>query len=307
MVFTHYKEFGMKRNDTLWKGILENIFSDFLRFFFKDAEALFDLEKGFEFLDKELEQLFPTEQIKAPKFVDKLVKVYSREGDEKWILVHIEVQGYEDKKFGERMFTYFYRILDRYERQITSIALFTDGDKNFSPTIYEYDYLGTKLTFQFNTYKIMDQDETLLLQNANPFSIVILTVLLALKSKKLNNDDLYNLKYSLAKTLVSRRIEKKKINDLLIFLQRYVTFADSGYNVKFDKEIDELIENRTAMGIRELVLDQAKNEGIERGIDIAKEEVVRNLLLANRFTVAEISNFAGVTEIFVIEVRKSLK
>ncbi|MCF0057602.1 hypothetical protein [Dyadobacter sp. CY356] len=293
----------MKRNDTLWKGILENTFSDFLRFFFKDADALFDLDKGFEFLDKELEQLFPTEQIKAPKFVDKLVKVYSRDGDEKWILVHIEVQGYEDKQFGERMFTYFYRILDRYERKITSIALFTDGDKNFNPYIYEYNYLGTKLTFQFNTYKIMDQDETLLLQNDNPFSIVILTVLLALKSKKVSNDDLYSLKYSLAKTLVSKRIEKKKINDLLIFLQRYVTFADSGYNVKFDKEIDGLIENKTAMGIRELVLDQAKNEGI----DMAKEEVVRNLLLANRFTVEEISNFAGVTEIFVIEIQESLK
>lgn len=57
------------------------------------------------------------------------------------------------------------------------------------------------------------------------------------------------------------------------------------------------------MGIRELVLDLAKKEGI----DIAKEEVVKNLLVANRFTVAEISNYAGVTEKFVKDVRKALK
>ncbi|GLU54058.1 hypothetical protein [Dyadobacter frigoris] len=61
------------------------------------------------------------------------------------------------------------------------------------------------------------------------------------------------------------------------------------------------------MGIREMVLEQAKNEGIEQGIDIAKEEIVKNLLLVERFTAAEISNFAGVPEKLVIKVRKSLK
>src|ERR1700712_1054605 len=111
----------MKRDDTLWKGILENIFDDFLRFFFKDADILFDFEKGFQFLDKELEQLFPFENGEAPKFVDKLVKVFTKAGKEEWILVHIEVQGYNDKDFGKRMFTYFYRILDKYDQNLTAI------------------------------------------------------------------------------------------------------------------------------------------------------------------------------------------
>lgn len=65
----------MKKDDTLWKGILENVFDDFLTFFFEDAEKLFDMSKGFQFLDKELEQLFPAEDMQYPKFVDKLVKV----------------------------------------------------------------------------------------------------------------------------------------------------------------------------------------------------------------------------------------
>jgi len=53
------------------------------------------------------------------------------------------------------------------------------------------------------------------------------------------------------------------------------------------------------MGIREQVLEMAKMEG--------KTEVVRNLLTSNRFTIAEIANFAGVSEIFVTEVKKALK
>ncbi len=94
----------MKRDDTLWKGILENLFDDFLRFFFPDADKLFDIKKGFEFLDKELQQLFPSmDDMQSPKFVDKLVKVFTKTGKEEWLLVHIEVQGYEDKGFARRM------------------------------------------------------------------------------------------------------------------------------------------------------------------------------------------------------------
>jgi hypothetical protein len=44
----------MKRDDSLWKAILEDVFDDFLYFFFENAADLFDMEKGFVFLDKEL-------------------------------------------------------------------------------------------------------------------------------------------------------------------------------------------------------------------------------------------------------------
>lgn len=104
----------MKRDDSLWKAILEDLFGDFLRFFFSNADELFDMERGFVFLDKELEQIFPSNQDEfAPRYVDKLVQVFTREGTEQWILVHIEVQGSSDSDFGQRMFQYFYRIYDR--------------------------------------------------------------------------------------------------------------------------------------------------------------------------------------------------
>lgn len=38
-----------------------------------------------------------------------------------------------------------------------------------------------------------------------------------------------------------------------------------------------------------------------------KLEFVNNLLTANRFTISEIANFAGVTEDFVEEVKASVK
>lgn len=47
----------MKRNDLLWKAALEDLFEDFLLFFYPGAGRVFNLKKEFEYLDKELEQL----------------------------------------------------------------------------------------------------------------------------------------------------------------------------------------------------------------------------------------------------------
>lgn len=61
----------MKRDDTLWKSILEDIFEDFLLFFHPDAGSYFDFSKDFEYLDKELEQLFsPEDNLYQTRFVD---------------------------------------------------------------------------------------------------------------------------------------------------------------------------------------------------------------------------------------------
>jgi hypothetical protein len=185
----------MKRDDTLWKSILEEIFDDFLFFFFPDADQLFDLAKGFEYLDKELEQLFPPEQNEyATRYVDKLVKVFTSSGSEQWILIHIEVQGYNDKHFAERMFTYFYRIFDKYSKPITAFAIFTEGNKQFKPNVFEQNFLGTHLRYEFNIYKVIDQSEEELLKGNNPFAQVILTVLAAIKSKGLEEEEILTLK-----------------------------------------------------------------------------------------------------------------
>ena len=110
---------------------------------------------------------------------------------------------------------------------------------------------------------------------------------------------MFNLKYSLAKNLVKRKISKKKIDDLLIFLQRYIT----GYNVKFDKEIGALNGNQKSMGIREMVLDKAKKEGIQEN----KSEIVKTLLIMGEFSISKIAEIVNVSEAFVERIKSTLK
>jgi len=293
----------MKRDDTLWKSILEEIFDDFLFFFFPDADKLFDLTKDFEYLDKELEQLFPPEQNEyATRYVDKLVKVFTLTGSEQWILIHIEVQGYNDKHFAQRMFTYFYRIFDKYNKPITAFAIFTEENKQFKPNVFEQEFLGTRLRYEFNIYKVIDQSEEELSQSNNPFAQVILTVLAAIKSKGLEEEEVFNIKIELTRRLLSKNIPKNKIRAIMNFLRYYIHFENPEMNLKFDKEIDEITQNKKTMGIEEFLLDRAEKKGIEKG----RIEVVKSLLKNTDFDDDRIASLIGISLESVKKIKKEI-
>ena len=102
----------MRTNDLLWKGIIESFTEDFLVFFYPEEVHLFDFSKPFDYLDKELEEIV-SEHSSAIRHIDKLIKVWLKSGEEHWMLVHVEVQGYKDADFAERMFVYYRLIRER--------------------------------------------------------------------------------------------------------------------------------------------------------------------------------------------------
>lgn len=100
--------------------------------------------------------------------MDKLAKVFLKNGQEQWILIHAEVQGYYDKAFTERMWSYFYRIYDKYKQKIAAIAVFAEDKPNWMPNEYQYQFFQTKLSYSYPVYKILEQDEIELQQSDNP-------------------------------------------------------------------------------------------------------------------------------------------
>ncbi|GGM77951.1 hypothetical protein GCM10010967_07060 [Dyadobacter beijingensis] len=308
----------MKRNDILWKSILEEVFDDFLKFFFANAETLFDLDKGFEYLDKELEQLFPPEGDSfAIRDVDKLVKVHCRTGAEAWLLVHIEVQGYRDETFPDRMFTYYYRIWDRYRKPITAFAILTDNYSHFQPAQFEQACLGTSLCFRFNIFKVLDQSGEDLEASDNPFAQVVLTAKIALMEKKVTVDELYRLKIDLAKRLLSHEIPKWKIGKLMEFLKFYIRLGNEEMDEQLDLEIDSVAnQSYISMTFEEAILhivkEEAKEYGIEKGLERGVEQghlernttFVQNLLRETQFTDERIAQLADVPIEFVQEIKQ---
>ncbi|QIH35265.1 hypothetical protein [Sphingobacterium sp. DR205] len=268
------KRIHKKVDDPLWKAVLEQTFVHFLRFMFSDADMVFDLERPFDYLDKEFESLFPPEANgKGIRYVDKLVKVFLKDGSEQFVLCHIEVQSSKGKgDLAERMFQYFYKITDRYRAPVTAIAILADGNRNYLPKVYFKEFMGTSLRYEFNSYKILDQDESTLRANDNPFSVVVLTALLAILNKDLTDQQLRDMKHDLYHEMMHRKMDKETRQGLYDFLAYYVSFDNQDSLVIFEQELKEKLGRSDIMGTQEYLLDKAERKGIEKGVLKGKRE-----------------------------------
>ncbi|MEI2779840.1 MAG: hypothetical protein V9H25_00690 [Candidatus Competibacter sp.] len=112
--------------DSPWKEVLERYFPAFLAWFFPAAHADIAWEHGYRFLDKELQKVVRDAKL-GRRWADKLVQVTTRDGGEDWLLVHVEVQGQREADFARRMFSYNYRLFDRYARPVVSLAVLGEG------------------------------------------------------------------------------------------------------------------------------------------------------------------------------------
>ena len=297
----------MKRDDALWKALIEDLAEDFLKFFFPNVEEILDLNRKITFLDKELEQLFPSTQDEfSPKYVDKLLKVYTKKGKEEWILVHIEVQGSTDKQFERRMLTYYYRILDKYDRDIASLAILTDKSKTFRPTKYEREFLDTSLHFKFKTYKVLDADKDELEASNNPFATVMLVVQTALKKGAISDETLFNLKIELVKKLLKKNFSKSQIDALLRFLKLYIRFESKKLISKFDDELDIITNRQNTMGLKEFILDRERRIARKEGREEKDFVITQNLIVQTDFSDEKIATLANVGLEYVKKMRISL-
>ncbi len=158
--------------DSPWKEILEDLFEEFLAFFFPQIYRDIDFSKGYEFLDQELRQILKDSET-GKRVVDKLVKVFLKDGSEKWLLIHIEIQGYAQEEFPERMYVYNYRIFDKFRRTVISLALLTDENPSFRPEEFRVSRWGFELSCRYPLIKLIDYRlrEAELESSANPFAI----------------------------------------------------------------------------------------------------------------------------------------
>ena len=171
--------------DGAWKEVVERFFEPFVSFFFPRAHAGIDWTMGYEFLDKDLRQVVRDAEL-GRRLADKLVKVRTGEGEEAWVLVHIEVQGDVEGTFAKRMYVYNYRIFDRYDRRVASLAVLADSLRGWRPDGYGYELWGCKVGIQFPAIKLLDYEArwSELEQSENPFAIIVMTHLKARATRR---------------------------------------------------------------------------------------------------------------------------
>jgi len=310
------KRTGRNEYDRHWKRVIHSLFEDFVAFFSPGLYEMIDWDKPPDDLDKEFQKLNPDGKSRDRE-ADGLFKVYLKDGSEQWILVHIEVQGWKDTGFAERMFQYFYRIFDAYDKKIFALVIYTeDYSETYTPPRYEYNFFGTKLNYEYNVYKIAEQDENELLQSTNPFAFVILATKKALYGKTAAQPTKLELKKQLLRVLAVMKdrlqLDKKDLLTLFIFMDHMIKL-ESQYQQEFNQEIKNW-EGGTMITYEDELKQEARKEGREEGREEGKREgrqeekieITRNLIKLG-IPLDFIKKATGLSEKKVLEIKEKLE
>lgn len=292
----------LHNKDVLWKGVLQWVFDDLLRFVFPNADKVFDFKRKFVYLDKELAALDPDPRKKSGvRHVDNLVKVFRKDGGEEWVLVHVEVQyttKAEDRPhFPERMFRYFYRSLDRHQKPVVAIAILCGPDGKLFTGSYKYEFMNTRLQYDYNTVSILDYSDKELAASYNPFAWVALTAKKALLTGTDLDKKLLEGKLFIFRKLYANGVfEKAKLRAILKFLNNYILFESRETIRTFEKEADRITGKINTMDILSTYFP-----GKETLV------VVKNLLTKTSHSVEEIAEFTQVHVDVVKQEKRKLR
>jgi hypothetical protein len=229
--------------DSPWKEILEAYFRDFIGFFFPHIEPEIAWERGYDFLDKELQQVVRDAEL-GRRYADKLVKVWRGSGEEAWVMTHIEIQGQEETHFTERMFTYNYRLRDCYNRSIASLAVLGDERSTWRPRSYIDELWVCRIQFDFPVVKLLDYGANWsdLENNPNPFALVVMA---HLKAKETRSDDQERKawKFSLTRRLYEQGYERQDILNLYRFIDWLLVLLE-GLEREFQEDLQRFEQER---------------------------------------------------------------
>ena len=260
--------------DSPWKEALDRYFEAFLLFFFPQAHADIDWTRGYEALDKELQKIVPA-AAQGRRFVDKLVKVWLKDGKEAWLLIHVEVQTWKEGEFPERMHVYNYRLFDRYHHEVISLAILADDDPEWRPSGFGYGRWGFRTGTEFPIRKLLDWAPhwQALETDPNPFALVVLAHLKALETRTAPADRQV-WKVRLIKGLYERGLSAEDVRQLFRFIDWMMDLPKPLDKLVWDEVHHYLEEKRMPFitSFERLAMEKALLKGIEAVLDVKFQE-----------------------------------
>ena len=281
--------------DSPWKEALDFYFEECLALLFPAIHGLIDWTRGFEFLDKELQQVVRDAE-SGRRYVDKLVRVWLRDGSERWILIHIEVQGDEEPHFECRMYVYNFRLFDRYERPVISLAVLTDDNPQWRPGRYYSELGGCSVDFRFPIAKLSDLALrwSELEQSGNRMAVVVMA---SLKAKETTRDSQsrYQWKRAIVRGLYERGWSREDVLELFRLIDWMMSLPEDLARA-FEMDLAE-IEEETHMPYVTSIERLGMQRGLEQGLGQGLAQGMRDTIKA----VIEV-RFGHISEAVAAEV-----
>ena len=208
---------------------------------------------------------------------DKLFKVWQKNGEEAYLLIHIEIQSQRDNLFEERMYVYHYRSFDIHKKVI-SLAILGDDQPNWRPTGYGYELAGCSMEFKFPQVKLLDYEAqwSRLENSSNPFALLVMA---HLKTQATRGDaqGREGWKWTLVQLLYERDYTEEDVIRFFRVLDWMMTLP-SVLQESFDSKLRQYQEERNMpilSNIERRALETGRQEGLVEATRVAIVEVLR--------------------------------
>jgi len=272
--------------DSPWKDILTVYFEQFLAFFFPKIMQEIDWSRGYNSLDKELRQITRKAET-GERLADKLFQVWKRNGEEQWVLVHVEIQAQEKADFPCRTFVYNYRIYDLYKRPVASLAILADDNPKWRPSSYSHELWGCSTEFRFPAVKILSYKKSLksLVKSGNVFGIAVAAHLRTMETKK-DSRKRFRYKTGLTRELYRQGFGKSDIINLYRFIDWIMAlpeYLEDAYHqeiITFEEEQKmRYVTTAERIGLKKGIregIQQGIQQGVQQGILLGR--LIENIL-----------------------------
>lgn len=194
------------------------------------------------------------------------------------MLAHVEVQGQYELVFDERMYTYNYRLFDRYKRQVASFTVLSDNNPTWKPGKYESQLWGCTLSFVFPVAKLTEYKAqwAMLEASSNPFAIVVMAHLKTQETQH-NTEERRFWKFYLIRHLCERGYGRQDIINLFQFID-WIMWLPPEAEQELWQEMAQL-EVEQKMQYITSIEQIGMQKGMEKGLQQGRQEGALNLLL----------------------------
>jgi hypothetical protein len=260
--------------DGPWKEALDEFLESMLAFFFPDIHADIDWSRSYETLDKEFQQIVNDAEI-GKRLADKLFRVWTINGREQWLLIHVEVQGDYQGDFEERIFVYNIRAFQKYNHPVVSLVILTDDNPQWRPDHYEYGQWGSSTGIKFPIIKLIDlaKDTATLERSDNPFATVVLAHLKMLETRGAPATR-SQWKLRLVKGLYERKWPAERVRQLFRLID-WIMILPSLLEEDFRESVFQYEKEKHmpyVTSIERLAKKEGHEEGLEQGLVKGREE-----------------------------------
>jgi len=178
---------------------------------------------------------------------------------------------------------YNYRIFDRHNHFVVSLAILSDTNPDWRPNQFGYELWGCNVGIKFPVVKLLDYRDQWdkLEENQSPFAVVVMAHLKTQETRN-NYDKRKAWKFYLAKRLFERGYKRDDVVKLLKFID-WIMRLPKNLEKIFWQELNQYDKEGKympyVMSIERIAMERGMKKGIEQGIEKGEQQGIRQMLL----------------------------